>query len=115
MDDDILKKIPKKGFLRLTEAPKRPEVGKEERVQLIRKGNELLNKGNVEDARRIFLTVDYKDGLVRIGDVYFKENRFMEALKLYYLSGNRKKIETMTLHMAGIIKNWIKEGENNEH
>ncbi|MEM5948595.1 hypothetical protein WKV44_08565 [Spirochaetia bacterium 38H-sp] len=115
MDDEILKKIPKEGFLRLTEAPKRPAIGKEERVQLIRKGNELLNNGNVEDARRIFLTTDYKDGLVRIGDIYFKKNRFLDALKLYYLSGNRKKIEAITLHMAGIVKNWIEEGEDNEH
>ena len=34
------------------------------RAKLIRKGNELLLSGNIETAEKIFITVDYKDGLL---------------------------------------------------
>ncbi|ADN01751.1 hypothetical protein STHERM_c08020 [Spirochaeta thermophila DSM 6192] len=114
-DDELLAHIPPGGFFRLTERPSAPSLSQSDRVQLIRKGNELLNRGEVDMARKIFLTCDYKDGLVRVGDWYMKHDKPIDAMKLYYLSGNKRKIESITQKIAGIIRHWLHEEGNVRH
>ena len=56
-------------------------VSKEQRAALIRKGNELFNKGEFGLAQRIFITTKYSDGLIRIGDHFAKGGKPLEALR----------------------------------
>ncbi|MBA7651259.1 hypothetical protein ES703_59076 [subsurface metagenome] len=81
-----------------------------ERIVLIRKGNELLNKGDIEKAAKIFVTTSYKDGLIRIGDYYYfdKKNPF-KALHFYLEAKYEKRIRELTERMAIILKKWINE------
>lgn len=82
-----------------------------ERVVLIRKGNEILNSGDFKTAERIFLTVKYDDGLIRIGDHYYKEGNILDALRLYRLtSTNKTKI--LYERFAKIIKIMMTEVKN---
>ncbi len=81
-----------------------------ERIVLIRKGNEFLNKGDIEKASKIFVTTSYKDGLIRIGDYYYfdKKNPF-KALHFYLEAKYEKRIRELTERMAIILKKWINE------
>ena len=81
-----------------------------ERILLIRKGNELLNDGDIEKAEKIFVTTAYKDGLIRIGDYYYfdKKNVF-KALNLYFEAKYEKRIRELTERMALVLKKWLNE------
>ncbi len=81
-----------------------------ERIVLIRKGNELLNDGEVEKAAKIFITTAYKDGLIRIGDYYYfeKKNPF-RALHFYLEAKYEKRIRELTERMAMVLKKWLNE------
>jgi hypothetical protein len=81
-----------------------------ERILLIRKGNELLNDGDIEKAEKIFVATAYKDGLIRIGDYYYfdKKNVF-KALNLYLEAKYEKRIHELTERMALVLKQWLNE------
>lgn len=51
---DILKKLPSGGFLKTTRGAS-ARISKEQRVALIRRGNELFNKGDFDLAQKISL------------------------------------------------------------
>ena len=81
-----------------------------ERILLIRKGNELLNDGKIELAEKIFITTAYKDGLIRIGDYYyFDQKNVFKALNLYLEAKYEKRIKELTERMALILKKWLNE------
>ncbi|HRP68642.1 MAG TPA: hypothetical protein PLY93_03855 [Turneriella sp.] len=44
-----------------------------QKAELIRRGNTLFNAGRYFDAGRIFSTVGYKPGLIRLGDLFYFE------------------------------------------
>ena len=104
---EILKSIPKQGLLKLT--TQEVELSKKKKIALIRKGNEFYNQGNMEMAQKVFITANYADGLVRLGDHYFEHKKPLEAFRMYWLAKNKKKINTFVEKIAGIIKKWIKE------
>ena len=81
-----------------------------ERILLIRKGNELLNDGDIDKAEKIFIATAYKDGLIRIGDYYYfdKKNVF-KALNLYLEAKYEKRIKELTERMALVLKQWLNE------
>ena len=81
-----------------------------ERIFLIRKGNELLNDGDIEKAEKIFVTTAYKDGLIRIGDYYyFNKKNVFKALNLYLEAKYEKRIRELTERMAIVLKKWLNE------
>ena len=96
------------GFIKVSEKPVMP-LKDEQKVLLNRKGNALFNEGNIEDARRIFVTTGYSDGLSRVGDTYLSKKREFDALKLYLLAHNQRKAEPLIEKLAQIISNSIKE------
>ena len=59
-------KIPD-GFIKVTDNPV-DGLNSEQKVILNRKENTMLNNGNIEEARRIYITTDYSDGLTRVCD-----------------------------------------------
>ena len=67
--EQALKLIPANGFIKVATENK-IELSSQQRIALIRKGNELFNQGEFEKAKRIFLTTSYSDGLTRIGQYY---------------------------------------------
>ena len=105
--EDALKRIPRGDFLRVTGDQNLPQ---DKKAALIRKGNELFNEGNIDLARRIFLTTRYTDGLIRLGDYYYKKNQPLEALRMYYAAPYRKKTEPLLEKMARILQEWLRQG-----
>ena len=91
-----------------------PAIGSEEKAHLNRKGNVLYNSGDIEGARRIFLTTKYTDGLVRIGDHYQSIGRPMDALRMYWIAPDRKKAEPVLYRLSILLKDLIKEEANYE-
>lgn len=91
-----------------------------ERVELIRKGNQLFNEGKIEEAAKIFLATDYKDGLVRIGDhYYFNEKKIFKAFFYYRKANYKKRLEEIYKTWASIIQLLLnedkKENKNQEN
>lgn len=83
----------------------------ERKAVLNRKGNMLFNSGDIEGARRIFLTTGYSDGLSRVGDYYKSQNKMLDAMQMYWIAPDRTKLEPMLIQLAGVLQNLIHEGE----
>ena len=106
--EEILKKLPKKGFLKISES-ETVAMPKDKRVALIRKGNEFFNQREYDLAKKIFLTTGYTDGLIRLGDYYYEEKMVLEAFRMYWLAPYPKKVNAMIEKTAAIVKEWLKE------
>ena len=90
----------------------RPVIDGSQKAALNRKANVLYNSGDIEGARRIFLTTGYSDGLVRIGDYYNSKGRPLDALRMYWTAPDRKKAEPIIAQLSAVIQNLIHdEGE----
>ncbi len=95
------------GFIKVTDKPVQG-LSSEQKAILNRKGNVLFNEGKYDAACRIFVTTGYSDGLVRIGDMYMKQNRSLTALKYYVLANNKAKSENIYEKLSQIISILIK-------
>ena len=95
------------GFIKVSDKPIRG-LTSEQKAVLNRKGNVLFNEGKYDAACRIFVTTGYSDGLVRIGDLYMKQNRALTALKYYLLANNRAKSNAVYEKIANIISILLK-------
>jgi len=89
---------------------KKPAIEGTQKAFLNRKGNALFNSGDVEGARRIFLTTGYSDGLVRIGDYYNSKGRPLDALRMYWIAPDRKKAEPIILQISAVIQSMLHDG-----
>jgi hypothetical protein len=89
----------------------RPAIDGSQKAALNRKGNILYNSGDIEGARRIFLTTGYSDGLVRIGDYYKSQGRDLDALRMYWTAPDRGKAEPIIMRLSEIIKDLINNEE----
>lgn len=76
----------------------------QQRVTLLRRGNELFNNGQVEQAKRIFLTLGYSDGIARIGDVYLREHRPVDAIKMYHRAPDPHRLNQLARQMAEVLR-----------
>ena len=112
--DDILKKLPSGGFLKIG-AERTAPLPREKRAALIRKGNELYNKGQLARAQRIFVTTKYSDGLIRVGDRYLKEGKPLEALRLYWFAPAPDRKAAVVEKIAQVMKQWLAEGKTELH
>jgi hypothetical protein len=81
------------------------------KAALNRKGNALLNSGDVENARRIFITTGYSDGLSRVGDYYRENGRLIDALRMYWVAHDKRKSNELCVELSLFIKGLIKEDE----
>jgi len=79
-----------------------------ERIALIRQGNEAFNDGDFAHARECFLKANYGDGLVRLGDYYMYEKRLpLLAYGYYKKAGAQNKLEDLHRRMVSAIGEWI--------
>ena len=108
--EKLLKMIPDEGFIKTT-SDQRASLSSEKRSALIRKGNELFNQGKYEVAERIFVTTGYSDGLIRLGDLYYKNHKCLEAFRMWSLAPHKKKANYIVESMAWIIRSWLEESK----
>ena len=92
-----------KHFIKVTENALTP-LSSEQKVVLNRRGNQLFNKGFINEAQRIFITTGYSDGLTRVGDYYAAKNNTLEALRMYCLAKNKRKSEPIIDSLVRLIK-----------
>lgn len=103
---DDIKRLNTPGLIKSTDQPVQ-NLTMEQKVALNRKGNEFVNRGDFDSAKRIFVTTGYSDGLSRIGDHYLKKGMEIEALKMYWLAHNKRKAEPIIIRMAQTIQTVI--------
>ncbi|MDR0569364.1 MAG: hypothetical protein LBG87_09195 [Spirochaetaceae bacterium] len=96
------------GFIKTAQ---KPPIDGAQKAALNRKGNILFNAGDIEGAKRIFLTTGYSDGLSRIGDAYKAQNRYMDALAMYQTAPDPKKFEAMAMQLSAVIQKLLHEEE----
>ena len=76
-----------------------------ERVQQIRIGNEKFNNGDYKLALKIFIEMNYIDGIIRVADyLYYDKKEWISALKLYKRAGYQKMIDLLTAKAADVVR-----------
>jgi hypothetical protein len=106
--EELLKRLPSEGFLKIS-ASQAVGMEAQQKAALIRKGNELFNQKQYDQAKRIFLTTGYTDGLIRLGNLYLTQNNPLEAFRMYWLAPDRKKVDAMLEKTVGVLKKWLRE------
>jgi hypothetical protein len=106
--DRVLQSMPPEGFLKVTRPPA-ADVTSEQKVQLIRKGNELFALGQLEAAKKIFVTTRYSDGMIRLGDHYAQQKDYLSAFQMFKLAPAPDRAEAMIQKLSAVLKNWLKE------
>lgn len=105
--------VSSKGFLKVGELDP-DQIDRSKRAALIRKGNELFNSGDYATAQRIFVTVRYSDGLIRLGNHFMDRGTPLEAFRMFWIAGDRRRIDEMTEQMAWIVRRWLQDDTNGE-
>jgi hypothetical protein len=95
-----------KGF---TKTVAKPAIDGSQKAALNRKGNMLFNSGDIEGAKRVFLTTGYSDGLSRVGDYYRSRGRDLDALRMYWIAPDRTKAEPIIMRLSALIQKIIRE------
>jgi hypothetical protein len=106
--DRVLRSMPAEGFLKVTRPPS-PDVSTELKVQLIRKGNELFSRGEFDQAKKIFVSTRYSDGMIRLGDRYAAEKDYLSAFQMYKLAPAPDRAEAMIQKLSAVLQKWLKE------
>ena len=90
----------------------KPAIDREKKAALNRKGNLLFNSGDIEGARKIFITTGYSDGLSRVGDYYKSKGKPLDALKMYWIAPDRKKADPLIAQLSILIKDMLSNKED---
>jgi len=98
-------------FLKVTSTT---PVESSQKAILNRKGNQMFNEGNVDAAKKVFLTTKYSDGLSRVGDYYKSQSKPLEALQMYWLAPDRTKADPIIEQVAALLQGLIKEDEGKD-
>ncbi|GHV77835.1 hypothetical protein AGMMS49942_26560 [Spirochaetia bacterium] len=101
------------GFVKTVASDRRsaPPIDGNQKAALNRKGNVLYNSGDIEGAKRIFLTTGYSDGLSRIGDYYQSQGRELDALRMYWIAPAKTKAEPIIMRLSALIQKVMHEKE----
>jgi len=103
-----LKNVNSKSFVKVTDsAPIGKSLKPDDRVALNRKGNQFFNEGKIDVAKRIFITTGYSDGLTRVGDHYYKNNDYLEALRMYSMAPAPDKKDELIKKISSVIIGWM--------
>ena len=109
MDKKLFEKFDRENlFIKVT--TKEPVEGTQ-KAALNRKGNQLFNNGDIEAAKRVFMTTGYSDGLRRVGDYYKSKSRPLEALRMYWIAPDKTKTEPIIEQLAGVIQSMLHDEE----
>lgn len=102
---------PQPGFI-LESRPSGLNLTGQQKVALLRRGNELFNQGKIEESKRIFITLGYTDGLIRVGNYYYGKKRFIDALRMFASAPDLGRIQAMAPSIARVIRVWLESGES---
>ncbi|MCL2210678.1 MAG: hypothetical protein FWB95_02015 [Treponema sp.] len=105
MDKKILEKFDDKNAFIKVSSPS-PVEGSD-KVALNRKGNQIFNEGDIEGARRIFMTTGYSDGLSRVGDFYKSKDRPLEALRMFWMAHDKNKAGPLLENLAFALQDML--------
>lgn len=61
-----------------------------QKAELVRRGNTLFNEGRFFEAGRVFTTVGYKTGLIRLGDLFYFEKEMPLVAYGFYRNANHR-------------------------
>jgi hypothetical protein len=112
MDKKLLEKFDdKNAFIKVTEPS--PVEGSD-KAALNRKANQKFNEGDIEGARRIFMTTGYSDGLSRTGDYYKSKDRPLEALRMYWMGHDKNKAQPLIEQLSFLLQDILHENEGVE-
>lgn len=103
----IFNVMPKEGFIKVPKSGT-VNINSQDKVILVRKGNELMNQKNYNGAKRIYLAIGYSAGLIRLGDYYENNGETLEALRMYKSAGAKTKLSNLSIKMAEVLRVWIK-------
>ncbi len=79
-----------------------------ERTALIRQGNELFNRGEIRKAAELFMKTSYRDGLTRVGDHFYYDQKLpLVAVGYYRLAGAQDKVGEIFARMVLALGEWI--------
>ncbi len=106
--EELARLLPKDGFFKVSQS-RAVQMPAAQRAALIRKGNALFNQKQYELARRVFLTAGYSDGLIRLGDLYMKQNKPLDAFRMYWLAPEPNKIDALMEGTVAVLRKWLKE------
>lgn len=106
-------RFPGEGLIKTTDVPK-DDLETASKVQLNRRGNEFFNAGKIEQARRLFQTTGYSDGLIRVGDWYRENHKPVEALKMYKLAHDDDRSGALIEKMALVVQNLLHEEDQDD-
>jgi hypothetical protein len=85
------------------------KMDSEEKVKLVRKGNESFNKGDIKEAIKFFVKAEYRDGIMRVADYYYYDNKQpLVALKFYQMINRKDRIDEIFARMMFALGKWLK-------
>lgn len=85
----------------------------QQRAVLIRKGNEYFNKGDYLMAGKIFRSVKYRDGLIRVADhIYFNLHQPLLAMGYYKDANHSQMLDRIKDGFAFALKCWLSEDKD---
>lgn len=61
-----------------------------QKAELMRKGNELFNRGQYFEAGKIFNVIGYKTGLIRLGDLFYFDKEMPLVAYGFYRNANHR-------------------------
>jgi hypothetical protein len=109
MEKKLLEKFDdKNAFIKVSEPS---PVDGSDKAALNRKGNQKFNEGDIEAARRIFMTTGYSDGLSRTGDYYNSKGRQLEALRMYWMGHDKNKAVPLIEKLSFLLQDILHEDE----
>ena len=87
-------------------------MDQKQRIELIRKGNELFNKGEIDLAAKIFVKTGYRDGITRVADHFFYDKRLpLVALPYYKMVNCTEKVNEIYERMFFALGKMIGKGK----
>ena len=90
-------------YQKVTEKPVLLKLSASERVRLIQQGNKCLNENNIEQAKKIFTTIGYKEGLKSIARYYADKGNMIGAYLMFRQAG-AKETERLEQNIIHTIK-----------
>jgi hypothetical protein len=107
--EELFSAFKEQSFFKTTVDSRKAALDAAQKVALNRKGNVLYNSGDIEGARRIFLTTGYSDGIARVGDYYRSKGQQLDALRMYLIAPDRKKADDIIMKLAAAIQTLLGE------
>jgi len=92
----------------------------EEKVKLVRAGNEFFNNGNISEAIKYFVKAGYRDGIMRVADYYYYDKKQpLIAFKFYKMINRKDRIDEIFARMMFALGKWLRskpeKGKTEEH